>query len=144
MHTGISGNTRMYTLEPLTGLIFLLITSSAVVNCFAVIRTPWPFILIPQSPYASVVPFVDPPIGMGIVPLCRLICVTRRGASWDRKRAKELTQVKPGACSLRPTVLRRGLLAESRAREEERENIPEQCLCHHCRSLFMGFDLRSL
>jgi hypothetical protein len=50
MQTGISGNTRRYTLHPLTTLIFRLMTSSAVVSCFAVNRTPGPLILKPQMP----------------------------------------------------------------------------------------------
>lgn len=69
MQTGISGNTRKYTFAPLMTFIFLLMTSSAVVSCFALSLTPLPLILIPHSPYASVVPFVEPPIGMGIRPL---------------------------------------------------------------------------
>ena len=71
----------MYTLAPLMGLILRLMTSSAVVSCFAVRRTPFPLMRRPQSPYASVVPLVDPPVGIGMIPVCRLTNVTFRGAS---------------------------------------------------------------
>ncbi len=68
-HTGMSGNTLMYTFAPLIVFIFLFIASSALVSCFAVRRTPLPLIRMPHSPNANVVPFVDPPIGTGMMPL---------------------------------------------------------------------------
>jgi hypothetical protein len=64
-------------------------TSSAVVSCLAVRRTPLPLIRRPQSPYESVVPLVDPPVGIGMVPVCRLINVTLRGASWCLERTND-------------------------------------------------------
>lgn len=76
----------MYILAPLTGFNLRLITSSATCNCLAVNRAPFPLIRIPHSPKANVVPFVDPPIGIGMVPLCRLTYLTLRGASWERFR----------------------------------------------------------
>ena len=69
MQTGISGNTLMNTFAPLMGLIFFLMASSAARSCFCVIRAPFSFILMPHSPNARVVPFVDPPIGTGSLPL---------------------------------------------------------------------------
>lgn len=84
----MSGKIRMYTFAPLIGLIFLRNASSADLSCCAVIRIPLPFTRMPHSPYASVVPFVEPPIGTGSTPLCRLMNLTWRGASWCRPRAK--------------------------------------------------------
>ena len=87
MQTGISGNTRKYTFAPFTTLMARLMTSSAVESCFAVKRTPCPLIRMPYSPYASVVPRVDPPVGIGIRPFWRLAYLTLRGAIWWRRRA---------------------------------------------------------
>jgi len=70
-HTGISGKIRMKTLAPLTFLIFLFMTSSVWLSCLEVSLAPFPLIRMPHSPYANVVPFVDPPIGMGSTPLWR-------------------------------------------------------------------------
>lgn len=78
----------MYTFAPLMVLIFLFSASSADFSCFAVIRAPLPFTRMPHSPNASVVPLIEPPIGMGSTPLCRLMNLTDRGASWWRPRAK--------------------------------------------------------
>lgn len=86
MQTGISGNTLIYTLVPFTILIFRLITSSAVVSCFALSRTPFPLMRMPQSPYASVVPFVEPPVGIGTRPLCLLMLWMFFGAKFPRLR----------------------------------------------------------
>lgn len=69
--TGISGNTLMYIFTPLMTFSFLLSTSSADVSCFAVILIPFPFIRIPHSPKASVVPLIEPPMGTGRTPLWR-------------------------------------------------------------------------
>ncbi len=81
MQTGMSGNTRMYTFAPFIGLSFLFNASSADLSCFAVIRMPLPLTRMPHSPNVSVVPFVDPPTGMGSTPLCLLRNLTWRGAS---------------------------------------------------------------
>lgn len=50
MQTGISGKTLKWTFAPLTGLIFRLMTSSAVWSCLAVSLTPLPFMRRPHSP----------------------------------------------------------------------------------------------
>jgi len=84
MQTGISGNTLKYTFAPLMTLIFLLRTSSAASNCLALKRTPIPFIRMPQSPKARVVPFIEPPVGIGMRPLWRLMLTIFFGASWVR------------------------------------------------------------
>jgi len=90
MHTGISGNTLRYTLLPFKTFNFLMITSCAVDSCLALSLAPFPLIRIPHSPYASVVPFVDPPVGIGTRPFWRLACFTCFGASWPRPRVKRL------------------------------------------------------
>jgi hypothetical protein len=82
MQTGMSGNTLMYTLAPLIILSFLLRTSSAATSCLALNRTPFPLIRIPHSPKASVVPLIEPPVGIGMRPLCRLTLTAFLGPSW--------------------------------------------------------------
>ena len=62
-------------------------TSSAVCSCLAVSLTPLPFIRRPHSPYARVVPLIEPPIGIGMTPLCLLMYLTFLGASWCRNLA---------------------------------------------------------
>lgn len=81
IQTGISGKTRIHTLDPFKTFNFLLIVSSAEVICLALKRTPFPLILIPHSPNLSVVPRVEPPVGMGTRPLCLLMNLTCLGAS---------------------------------------------------------------
>lgn len=88
MQTGISGNTLRYTFAPFTTFNFRFTSSSTVCSCFPVSLAPFPRIRMPHSPNASVVPLVEPPIGIGMTPLCRLTHVTLRGASWERCRAK--------------------------------------------------------
>ena len=94
MQTGMSGKTLKYTLAPLKTFSFLIITSWAVDNCFALSLAPFPTILIPHSPWASVVPFVDPPIGIGIRPLWRFAYLTCFGASWLRARVNMVSRGK--------------------------------------------------
>lgn len=43
----------------------------------------------PYSPNSTVVPFVEPPIGSGILPFCALRCFTRRGEKSEAKRTSE-------------------------------------------------------
>lgn len=88
MQTGISGKSRMNTFVPLITFSFRFSTSSADCSCLALNRAPFPLIRIPHSPNASVVPFVEPPIGIGMVPLWRLTHFTLRGASCERCRTK--------------------------------------------------------
>lgn len=88
MHTGTSGKTRRYTFAPLTILSLRLSISDTLSSCFAVRRAPFPLIRMPHSPKASVVPLIDPPVGIGMVPLCLLSHFTFRGASWERCRVK--------------------------------------------------------
>ncbi len=112
IQTGISGKHLSHTLAPFHTFNFLLITSSAVVNCFALSRMPFPRILMPQSPKANVVPRVEPPMGMGTRPLCRLRYLTFRGANWPRDRVRRVMGERKGR-------------REGRRREvmDERENI---------------------
>ena len=114
----------MYTFAPLMGLIFLLNASSADLSCFAVIRMPLPFTRMPHSPYASVVPFVEPPTGMGRTPLCRLRNLTERGASWCRPRAKTSEDaLRDGVKTERGDVQVAGRHAASSDRADGRENM---------------------
>ena len=88
IQTGISGNTRKKTFAPLITLSFLLISSRTVSSCFPVNLAPFPLILIPHSPNARVVPLVDPPVGIGIIPFWRFVHFTLRGDSCVRCRTK--------------------------------------------------------
>ena len=121
--TGISGNTLMYIFAPLIAFNFRLSTSYAEVSCFAVSRIPLPFILMPHSPKASVVPLVEPPVGIGITPLCRRMYLMRVGASCDRNR----TKLSPGSgfgCKLnceRVTLVERHDDSNDRANENMME-----------------------
>jgi len=86
--TGVLGNTLMKTLAPLTTLSFLLSTSSATVRWSADNLPPLPLTRMPYSPNASVVPFTDPPVGMGMAPFCLFMYLTFFGANWLRKRTQ--------------------------------------------------------
>lgn len=68
MQMGTSGKTRRKSFAPLTTLSLRLMSSWTVVSCLAERRAPFPQIRMPHWPYASVVPFVEPPVGMGIDP----------------------------------------------------------------------------
>ena len=124
MQTGISGNTLRYTLVPFKIFNFFMITSCAVVSCLALSLAPFPLIRIPHSPYASVVPFVDPPVGIGIRPLCRLAYFTCFGARSPRPRVKI-----DGSCWHRA---RPNPPPSTRRERDERQNIViTQCHGHN-------------